>query len=178
MKWSSIVLGLFLLFLVTSSPVSAQDETTIPTPVAYSLPYPGILPGNPLYFLKAVRDNVLSFFSSGPLKKAKFDLLQADKNIEAGVLLLAQKKEHALVLTTVTRAEDYFADAISKTEDAKKQGSDTQEMIKQLTLANLKHQEILLEMHHAAKGNDKEAFARELERVKQFRKSIERLQQK
>ena len=55
--------------------------------VDYQLPYPGMLPDNPLYFLKVFRDNLTSFFINKPLDKAHFDLLQSDKDVEASYLL-------------------------------------------------------------------------------------------
>ena len=64
-----LVLVSFLIFLATVSPVFAQEELQIdtisPTPVPeveYTLPYPGLLPDNPLYSLKAMLTG-LSVFS-------------------------------------------------------------------------------------------------------------------
>src|SRR5258708_38682343 len=61
------------------------------TPIDYQLPYPGLLPDSPLYFLKMLRDNLTSFFLSKPLDKANFELLQSYKNIEASYLLVTQE---------------------------------------------------------------------------------------
>ncbi|MBF8250036.1 MAG: LPXTG-motif cell wall anchor protein, partial [Candidatus Levybacteria bacterium] len=65
----------------TATPSSNQE-------VNYELPYPGLLPDSPLYFLRVTRDKLVSFLISDPLKKAEFDLLQADKRLNAGIYLL------------------------------------------------------------------------------------------
>src|SRR5260221_7243175 len=92
-----LLLFLPLLFFVVFPPKVAFAQelmvsptaTSSPTPtvVQYDLPYPGILPDNPLYTLKVIRDEVVSFFISDPLKKASFDILQADKRIGASLYL-------------------------------------------------------------------------------------------
>src|SRR5438309_421306 len=75
----------FFIFSLCASFVSAEEVLDSPTPspvsISYQLPYPGMLPDNPLYFLKVIRDGVWSFLLSNPLKKADFDLLQADKRV-------------------------------------------------------------------------------------------------
>ena len=60
--------------------------TPMPTPVdpdvigiEYVLPYPGILPTHPLYFLKIVRDRIIELLISDRVNKAEFYILQADK---------------------------------------------------------------------------------------------------
>jgi hypothetical protein len=60
------LLTLFILtiaFLVISQSAFAQELSTSTAilNVQYDLPYTGILPDNPLYFLKALRDNIIGF---------------------------------------------------------------------------------------------------------------------
>src|SRR3989344_6985739 len=64
--------------------VTATDSATDQVE-EYTLPYPGILPDNLLYPIKVFRDRIVSFLISDPLKKAEFNLLQADKRLQAGV---------------------------------------------------------------------------------------------
>src|ERR1700704_2037322 len=90
----ALILFIFVLFIVFTSPIYAASEnsgqkTTVsptqavrmydsvtPAPnntsqtVDYTLPYPGLLPDSPLYFLKTFRDRLISFFISSPIKKA------------------------------------------------------------------------------------------------------------
>lgn len=54
----------------------------------YFLPYPGILPNHPLYFLKDIRDRIIEMLIADPERKAEFYLLQSDKWLSAGVALI------------------------------------------------------------------------------------------
>ena len=53
----------------------------------YTLPYPGILPNHPLYFIKKIRDQIIEMLVVDPLRKSEFYLLQSDKLLSAAVLL-------------------------------------------------------------------------------------------
>src|SRR3989344_1770388 len=76
--------------------------------VDYDLPYPGLLPDHPLYFLKMMRDSAIGFLISDPLKKAEFDLLQADKRLNSGLYLLHNDKDKnaELAQSTISKGED------------------------------------------------------------------------
>jgi hypothetical protein len=65
--------------LVTDENTESQAENT--TKVDYVLPYPGILPDNPIYFLKDLRDKIMEMLIADPVKKMEFHLLQSDKFI-------------------------------------------------------------------------------------------------
>jgi len=135
------------------------------------------LPDNPLYFLKSARDKILEFFISNPIKKADFDLLQSDKRVESSYLLIAQKKKVVLADSTLSKAENYFEDAISKGDLAKKQGMDTHDLVKRLSLANLKHLEVISNIEDQLKGDDRKKFALEAERVRKLGKMVKELSQ-
>ena len=151
-KFALIII--LLLFSSTVNNVFAQD-IVLPNPsainVEYELPYPGILPDNPLYFLKAVRDNVLGFFISDPLKKADFQLLQADKRLAASKVLLDEKK-YDLAITTLSKSGNYFDKAISKAAQAKSQGQNADSVIAKLLQASKKHQQVIYQMELKATG--------------------------
>jgi hypothetical protein len=171
-----------LFFILAFQAVNAQEVTPslspTPTPVQYTLPYPGLLPGHPLYFLKNTRDTIVGFFISSPLKKAEYDLLQADKNVHAAVFLLREKKNSRLVMATLAKAEIYFRDAISKTKDAEKQGMVTRDMAAKLVLANAKYQETLLQMIQVAEGETKNQLTVELDKIKKIGEEGRKLQRK
>lgn len=178
MRHKKLLLLTLLFFVLTFHSVNAQEVTlsATPTPVPYLLPYPGILPGNPLYFLKDIRDAIVGFLISNPVKKAEFDLLQADKHMQATVFLVDQKKESTLVFTTLKISEAHFAKAIMSAQDAKKQGISVKDTATQLALANLKYQEIVGELSKSAKGKEKAQFMRELENIKQLGQRVKLLQ--
>ena len=170
---TALLISCFLI-ISSLSPVYADEPsiTPAPTPVAYQLPYPGLLPDNPLYFLKALRDSVEGFLISSPLQKADFDLLQADKRVNASYLLLTQENgKEALAATTFSKAENYFEDAISKATEAKKQGMDIHDVVKRLTVANLKHKEVLGDIENLNKHN-KQTFRQDEERLQDLGKKV------
>ncbi len=135
----TILTGLILFLIIVSSPVYAQYETTptksipiptgsltpSPTPavIDYQLPYPGILPGSPLYSLKMVRDRLLELFISDSLKKSNFYLLQADKRLGSS-LMLFEKGDKKLAETTLSKGQKYLERALDKAIEAKKSTKD------------------------------------------------------
>lgn len=139
----------FLLFL-PQMPVSAEEATvaSLEEPVAYTLPYPGLLPDHPLYFLKLVRDNMTAFFIGKPLEKAEFALEQADKHVAASRLTLLEKGKEHDAITLFEQSQEYLIEAITQTEAAEKQGINITEFSEQLTLASQKHKEVLLTLEN------------------------------
>lgn len=134
---------------------SAQDSTASATPtpevIEYQLPYPGILPDSPLYIFKTARDRIVAFLISDPLKKAEFDLLQGNKRLNAGAILFkkGQDKEE-LAQSTISKGENYFESSIQNLQLAKKQGMNTDEMQKKLSLAVLKHKQVIEDLGNKA----------------------------
>jgi len=88
---------------VTSTNAAMSQTGDQGQPVEYALPYPGMLPDNPLYFLKQVRDWIMEKIIADPVRKIEFYVLQSDKDINASVFLNA-KKESALGLTSMMLA--------------------------------------------------------------------------
>lgn len=169
-----ITLIFLLLFLLVVSPSSAQENITTSSAeslvssseatIDYQLPYPGLLPDNPLYVLKSIRDRVVSFLISDPLKKAEFDLLAADKRVNVG-LYTFNKGKYDLAESTISKGENYFEESIKKTEEAKKQGMVTIDMGKKLYQAAKKHKEVIKNMEEKAPNGEKQAFSNLLKRV-------------
>lgn len=175
MKKKFIFLTL-LFFVLTFQSVNAQEITPSltpsPTPVQYILPYPGILPGHPLYGLKTFRETMMDFLISNPLKKSEHELLQADKRLQAAVFLIEQKKDDKIIIKTLIAAEDNFAEAIVKAEEAKKQGMATEDLMAKLSLANKKHQEVIAEIIKSTTGSVKDEAVKQLQRAEEFEKKV------
>lgn len=150
-----------LFFLMVIAPVLAKDSnedgvtmkpsasvSAVATPsaeekkVEYALPYSGLLPDNPLYRLKTFRDFIINILISDPLKKAQFGLLQADKRLSAGVAL-AKKNKHELAVSTISKGQNYFEQAIVSTGAAGKEGKSIAPMKDKLFQAVRKHEEVL-----------------------------------
>lgn len=153
----AITIATILLFAVMAwTTIAASPDDTVPAvvqPVSYDLPYPGILPDNPLYPLKAFRDKIVSFFITDAKKQAQFDLLQADKRLVAGEYLLSSAQHNdKLISETTSKGQVYFADAITNVTAAKKQGEFVNDFLNTLHDAGLKHIEVLTEMSSKTHG--------------------------
>jgi len=167
----------FLIFLLSfhlsfakSDLVFAQTATSSShQEINYELPYPGLLPDSPLYFLRIIRDKTIGFLISDPLKKAEFNLLQADKRLNAGIYLF-NKGKTSLALSTVSKAENYFGEALDRMREAKKEGRDIGGIQEKLRRALGKHEQELKNLIRKASINFRAGFEKEEERVTGFEK--------
>ncbi len=140
-----------LLLSVFITNVKAQEPTSDTTVSAsgtaefinYDLAFPGILPDHPLYKLKVLRDKIAVMFILDPQEKIKFYLLQTDKGILAAAMLV-EKGKIDLAAQTALKAEHNFTMISQVVGFQRRQISD--ELIEQLEVAALKHQEIILFM--------------------------------
>lgn len=155
---------------------SSQEE------VSYELPYPGLLPDNPLYFLRIIRDKTVGFLIADPLKKAEFDLLQADKRLNAGLYLLnsirqndsseKNDKKIKLAISTISKAENYFEQALNKMGEAKMQGRNINETEGKLKNALRKHQQELERLIQKVSANLVVSFEKEQKRAAGFEERL------
>ncbi len=126
------------VYFTNVSTARADQESVI-----YTLPYPGILPDNPLYILKVIRDRVVEWFTRDNIKKAEFDLLLSDKRAAMAVELAKQGKDK-LAIDTFAKGEKYFIKIPNLLKEAKKQGtSPSSDFVSKLKVSNAKHRELL-----------------------------------
>lgn len=166
---------IFLFFLVT--PVSAQEASNSAT-VDYQLPYPGILADNPLYNLKTLRDRIIDFFISDPIKKSEFDLLQADKRLSVGIALF-DKGEQKLAETTISKGENYFEEALKNAKVAIDQGRQMDPgLLTNLQVSSAKHEQVVKSLIAKSNGDVKQGLTRSLQRIQKFEKTADSLKAK
>lgn len=177
---SALVISILAAPALAVSP--AQTVTLTPTPadsmvqkVEYLLPYPGILPDHPLYFLKALRDRILEFLIVDPLRKAEFYLLQADKRLNMGVFFntkgVADKAAESAVI-----AEQFMERTVSGLVAFKNAGSVVPaSLVERLEKATAKHVEVLEEMVANATASQLQILATTLEKVKSLQGEIGKL---
>ena len=115
--------------------------------VNYYLPYPGILPDHPLYWVKMSRDRLQLLLIADKELKAEKMLLFADKRLGAGWALVEGQKAD-LGVTTLTKAEKYLEQASQLAEAAS--------LKDKLNKARLKHQEILNLLAEKTGGRNQE----------------------
>src|SRR3989338_5173622 len=181
-KILSIFLSFSLMMVLIPQTYFAQTETpsismqVTPTPsialtVEYQLPYPGLLPDNAFYYLKTLRDKIVGFLISDPIKKAEFDLLAADKRLNAASFLF-EKGKYDLALSTISKGENYFEEAIEKTSVAKKEGRETTNILIKLSASVKKHKEVLTSLGKKAPGNSKAGIISSMKRLDGFENQV------
>lgn len=168
----------FLLVMITLNLMSekalavAMPEPT-PNKVDYFLPYPGILPDHLLYPIKMLRDRIMEFLTTDPLKKAELFILTADKRLGAGKILIEGGKAE-LGETTLSKGEKYLEQAVRKTEEAQKGKKDTAGLLEKLEKATGKHIEVLQEVLLKAPEQAKPGITNALENAqKGYQKVLE-----
>lgn len=168
LKIRTIVISIFLLLClaVFTTNVSAQEkdnlsngsESTKSAVVNYQLAYPGLLPDSPLYKLKVLRDRIIKRLTTNPIKKIEYDLLQADKTINAS-LIIANKGNIALAKETALKGENYFTILVTDYKWAYWYGNKIpQSLNEKIKLASMKHQEVFKTIMDKADKNNKKEF--------------------
>ncbi|NMC35895.1 hypothetical protein GYA49_02510 [Candidatus Beckwithbacteria bacterium] len=122
---------------LVASEVVVQNEEG----VQYQLPYPGILPDHPLYWLKMLRDRVNLALTKDPLARFELLLLFADKRLGAGEALILGGQSQ-LGVTTVTKAEKYLVQAHNQFQTLLSSQDIDPTIKEQFAKAFLKHQEV------------------------------------
>lgn len=151
--------------------LSASSSSQPENQMNYELPYPGLLPDSPLYFLRAIRDRIVDFLISDPLKKTEFDLLQADKRLNAGIYLF-NKGKNALAFSTISKAGNYFEKALNKKDEAKMQGRDIDWIEGNLKNALKKHQQEINYLIEKVGGDFKTNLKNEQKRLTGFEQRL------
>lgn len=149
-------LVIVLAHTIVDTPVYAQKVSQVveikAKDIEYTLAYPGILPDNPLYALKELRNGMWVFFTRDNLKKAELLLLFSDKKANAA-LLLSQKGKWDLAIESMTEGEKEFLYAVNAMRQAKKQGgAPTGDFVLKSKLSNEKHREIAEDLLKEAPG--------------------------
>lgn len=179
----------FLFFLVVfcvpsftyaQEATDSADATSTPAPLVtpipgaeYVLPYPGLLPDNPFYHVKTIRDRIVGFLISDPIKKTEFNLLQADKRLGAGRMLV-QKGEILLAEQTISKGENYFDDVFTQLHIAKQRGLATEDVVRKLLTASQKHILVLKQLEATVPEENKAGFRTIRERVEGYEQRLQK----
>ncbi|HSW87725.1 MAG TPA: DUF5667 domain-containing protein [Candidatus Saccharimonadales bacterium] len=175
------------VFAIDADATSMDDVSPVPAispiitmenkQIQYDLPYPGLLPDNPLYSLKVLRDKIVEFFISDPAKKADYELLQADKRINASIYLSNNKPVHEdSISATVSKAFNYLEQAVSQTQVAAKQKVDMQSFIQHMDTASQKYHSVILQLETKASPSLKKDLEGDQKRLDSIRKSIVKME--
>ncbi len=159
----------------TTNNVVASDDSVTKPKVEYQLPFPGILPDNPLYMIKVFRDRVMEILIAEPVRKTEFYVLQADKRLGMGVQLL-DKGNTALAETTFSKGETYMDKAISTVVNYKTSGKEVPGyLVERVSRSLAKHKEVFEELAGKASETSKPALSGLLETVIKLQIEAEKL---
>lgn len=151
-----IAFGILLISILRTASVK-YDFTGKTTPgvqvlgenninIDYDLPYQGrIIPDSPLWPLKALRDKIWLLITTNSSRKAELNLLFADKRLASAEILFQDDKPE-LAFTTLSKAEKYLEESLLQENENRKKGMDTSEFLKRLSLASLKHYQVMDEI--------------------------------
>lgn len=193
MKRFFVIISALVMFGMSVQHVLANQDITInttdssgvailspsPTLVDYQLPYPGLLPDNFLYRLKTFRDKVIEFLISDPLKKAEFDILQGDKRYNASLFLYrASPQEEDIIVSTISKADNYMDEAVGQLDLAKKQGENINDMVNKFILSDTKHLEVIREIDLSARQTLKNQLTQEEGRIAELKRMVIQSKQK
>lgn len=145
--------------------------------VDYYLPYPGILPDHPLYWLKMGRDRLLLWLTKEPTARIERLLLYANKRVGAAEVLIKGGKVN-LGLSTASKAEKYLEEAVTvlerlETED----GAKAARIKEELKRATEKHIELLEELLAKVAEEGKAVMQKNLEYAQNVLRRIEAVNQ-
>lgn len=114
--------------------------------IDYYLPYAGsVLPDNPLWSLKVVRDRLWLSITPGAAKKSELNLLFADKRLQAARILFEEGKND-LAYSTLTKSCKYLELSSQLEQEARDGGENTLDLAETIANASLKHRQVIREI--------------------------------
>jgi len=134
----------------TKEEIQRESEEIGGIEIDYYFAHPGsVLPNHPLWPVKALRDKIWLFVTTDPIKKAELNLLFADKRLGSAKILF-EKDNPELGYTTLTKSQKYFEKACRIEQNSREAGLNTDELIRRLTLAALKHRQAIKQIEFLA----------------------------
>lgn len=133
-KILSVIIVILFFFIFSASIIFASS--------AYVLPYPSTMPGNKMYKLRLIFEQIEKYWYFGSLSQFKYNLSLSDKYlVEAKTLF--EYKQFLLAYTSLQKSNDYFSKAPYFLMLAKKEGKTINDKKDMLRSASEKHQEVL-----------------------------------
>lgn len=152
----------------SSSPDGLIPTADLTKKSEYMLPFPGLLPDHPLYFLKNIRDFLLDKLIVDPIRRSEFYLLQADKKL-AMTIVFIEKGNASRAEEMLTKSGKHMEQSIRGLVTLKSQGKEVPGyVVDRITNALVKHEEVLTGLLQKVQGNQKENFSTALGFVKKL----------
>lgn len=129
-----IIIISFVFYSIFPSFSFAQSE--------YVLPYPSSMPGNKLYKVRLVYEEIEKYWYFGDFGKFKYSLKQSDKYlVEAKTLF--EYKQYLLAYGSLQKSDLYFKNIPLVLKEARKKNKNIDQKQNLLKNASLKHIEVL-----------------------------------
>lgn len=149
----SLALAILTISIFRSASVSYVFTTPIPdatkvlsaqtSEIDYQLPFPGkVLPDSPIWTIKVIRDRIWLALTFDPQKKAELNLLFADKRLAASRILFESGKPD-IAFSVLSKGEKYLELSFEEENRAREAGAETSDFLLRLSLASLKHRQII-----------------------------------
>lgn len=102
-----------------------------------------VLPDNPLWNLKVVRDRLWILVTTDPAKRSELYLMLADKRLGAASYLFLNKKTD-LGISVLTKAEKYLEASVDCEQEAKRENKiNSLDLVYKISSASLFHRQII-----------------------------------
>lgn len=131
---------------VQANAVSSEMLAPVASPSAapsieYALPYPGLLPGHPLYPVKQLRDHILLLFARNPAQKCTLLLFLSDKKLAMAMQLWESQKQE-LAVQTLKESHEHMLEGSTYLVTLKKENTLPVGLAEKYRTAHKKHEEI------------------------------------
>lgn len=184
-----IFVSVALLFLFISIFRTARPRYSFklaPTPVPqnseqininYTLPATGFIgPESLLWPIEVFRDKLWLAVTLNPVKKAEILLLLSDKRLSSAIEL-AEKNKYDQATPVIIKSEMYLRQSLDELEKASGEGYEVLGFAGHLSLASLKHREVLEEILTQSPEDAKPIIIKTLDNAKFVYESIMHLSQ-
>lgn len=128
-----VFLSIFLFLLITPQAHAASS---------YVLPYPGIMPGNKLFIVSEIGDELKGMFSFGDFSRFKYNLSQSDKYLVQSKTLF-EYGQYPKAVEALRKSNSYFKLLNLNLRSAQNNNKDITEKTAIFNNASLKHVEVL-----------------------------------
>ena len=148
-----ITIGVLLASFLTVGVAQSQVD---------DLPDPGMLPDNPVYFLKSWSEDIGTFFTFGEENKAERDFELSERRLSEAKAL-AEKGRGDMAEGVMERYEEQLDSAMQRAERARERGADMDELLERISERTLKHQEVLADVYERVPEEAREGIERAME---------------
>jgi hypothetical protein len=158
-------------------PTDSISPTPIPSPtmVDYPLPYPGVLPGSPMYFLKEARDSIFETMTIDSLKKSNRYLSQADKRLATAIVIFERGDIEGAELL-ISKSLISLNKSLDKAIETKKSGDNIYDILPKIKMSSLKQQQEIKILIEKTTGENRQKLENDYKKAVELEKLANQIQ--